>query len=191
MNRGPHLFAEELSWITDVTIKEFTEFCLESAPDYFWEVPSASTGKHHPSWANGHGGLVRHTKATAYIAKELTRAYDLNETETAAAISAALLHDIAKYGLPGGKYTVNDHDRVGANYIVLLAKKFGKSVPMLKELCSAIALHYGVWTKRPEGIAIKKFPEEYTRIEQLVHVADMVTSRKEVRFTFLEANLVG
>ena len=179
----------ELDWIKNETIKKFTEFCLDNAPPYFWEVPSSSGGRWHPDWANGHGGLVRHSKATAYVTKELARAYELTEIETDAAISAACLHDLTKYTLAGGKHTSKTHDAEAAKYVYLLAKKFSEvQVPMLMEICGGIAWHFGVFSVRPEGIPIKKFPEEYSRIEQLVHIADMVASRKEVKFTFLEQN---
>ena len=46
-------------------------YLIDSLPDYFFEVAAASTGKYHPKYAQGEGGLVRHTKAAVKIAYEL------------------------------------------------------------------------------------------------------------------------
>lgn len=183
----------ELDWIKDETIKKFTEFCLDNAPPYFWVNPASSTGKYHSKDAAGSGGLARHTRATAYATKELARSYQLTPLETDAAIAAAILHDIQKYGA-GLPHTTKTHDYDGALFIHRLAARFSAEteVPMLKEICGGIAWHMGPWSIRKEGIPLKKFPEEYSRIEQLVHIADMVASRKDIKFTFLEPNsLVG
>jgi HD superfamily phosphodiesterase len=188
-------FAPELAFIKDQTIRDFTEFCLKNAPPYFYEVPSSSTGKYHSAWSNGPGGLVRHTKATAYVAAELGDAYGLAPEEKDAAVAAALLHDICKYGLMGGKYTSKIHDYEGSNFVFKLSAKFteatGAKVPLLKDICSAVAYHFGRWTAPVENRPIRQFPEEYSKIDQLVHIADMVASRKEVRFNFLEHSMIG
>lgn len=175
-------FEVELSWIKNEQIREFTIHCLEQAPPYFWEVPSSSTGKHHSGWSNGPGGLVKHSKATAYVAKELAPAYSLSDEDADVAIAAAILHDITKYGMHGGKYTTSDHGYVGAMFVHLLGKRYSKGEPpRLQDICKGIANHFG-----------KKFPEDYSVIEELVHVADMVASRKEIKFGFLEeTSLIG
>ena len=67
------VFEYELSFIKNLQIKEFTIKALEILPDYFFEVAASSSGKYHPSYALGKGGLVRHTKAAVRIAIELFR----------------------------------------------------------------------------------------------------------------------
>ena len=44
---------------------------IELLPNYFFEVPASSTGKYHPEFALGDGGLIRHTKVAVRIAYEL------------------------------------------------------------------------------------------------------------------------
>jgi len=183
-------FEPELQFIKNETIREFTRFCLENAPPYFWEVPSSSTSKYHSKVSNGVGGLVRHSRATAYTAKELAPAYSLNQDETDAAVSGAILHDICKYGENGGKWTTKDHDYTGSNYVFKQAKRFtdagNPEVPMLRDICKSIAYHFGKWTTEVPARPLKTFPEDYSRIEQVVHVADMVASRKDISFGFLD-----
>jgi len=55
------IFEKELSQMTDSKAKEFTKQCLEKLPEYFFEVPASTTGKYHPEFSLGEGGLVRHT----------------------------------------------------------------------------------------------------------------------------------
>jgi len=64
-------FKNELEYIKDPKIREFTEKAIEDMPDYFFEATSSSSGKYHPSYALGNGGLLRHTRAAVRIAVEL------------------------------------------------------------------------------------------------------------------------
>ena len=57
------IFKNEIENIKNETIKKSCIDILESAPDYFFEIPASSTGKYHPQYALGSGGLIRHTKA--------------------------------------------------------------------------------------------------------------------------------
>lgn len=58
----------EIDLISEPKIIKFVKDCLEYAPEYFWRIPASSTGNHHPHFALGEGGLVRHTKAAVWIA---------------------------------------------------------------------------------------------------------------------------
>lgn len=41
-------------------IKEFATVLLDDMPDYIWCVGASSTGKYHPVYSLGEGGLMRH-----------------------------------------------------------------------------------------------------------------------------------
>lgn len=41
-------------------IKEFAIVLLDNLPEYIWSVPASSTGKYHPQYSLGLGGLMRH-----------------------------------------------------------------------------------------------------------------------------------
>lgn len=56
-------FKKELSLIKNENIRNFVKEFLNTVPDYFFTVAASSTGKYHPNYALGEGGLVRHTKA--------------------------------------------------------------------------------------------------------------------------------
>ena len=64
------ILRNEIDFINDELLQEFIEFCVEEAPDYFFEMPASTTGKFHPAYTLGEGGLIKHTKAAVKIAKE-------------------------------------------------------------------------------------------------------------------------
>ena len=65
------MFETELNYIKDDRIRESARILIEGLPEYFFKIEASSTGKYHPDFALGDGGLVRHTKAAIRIAKEL------------------------------------------------------------------------------------------------------------------------
>ena len=68
------LFERELELIVDEELRMVVKaYLLERVPDYFWTDGASSSGKYHPQFAQGEGGLVRHTKAVVMFAEELLR----------------------------------------------------------------------------------------------------------------------
>lgn len=65
------VFNKEYEYIKNDRYKKCAKELIELLPDYFFKVPASSTGKYHPSFSLGEGGLVRHTKVAVRIAKEL------------------------------------------------------------------------------------------------------------------------
>ena len=56
------VFEKEFNYIKNSSYKNDAMYLIDALPDYFFEVAAASTGKYHPKYAQGNGGLVRHTK---------------------------------------------------------------------------------------------------------------------------------
>ena len=68
------LFEREINLIVDEDLRMAVKSYMEEAvPDYFWTDGASSSGKYHPQFAQGEGGLVRHTKAVVMFAEELLR----------------------------------------------------------------------------------------------------------------------
>ena len=181
-------FIVELSWVKNPETRALTAKLLDLAPPYFAEKPSSSTGKYHSGWSNQVGGLRMHTRGVAYVAKELAPAYSLSDAETDGAIIASLAHDLIKYGFAGGQWTTKTHEHEGATFFKKAVEKLGVTLPCYKEIYEAIDWHQGSWCTTPNS---PPFPEGFSKLAQVVHVADMVASRKEIRFNFLENNLIG
>lgn len=62
-NEKSKIFDSVVCTIENKDIREFAKQCIETIPDYFWEVGASSTGKYHPQYALGELGLARHTCA--------------------------------------------------------------------------------------------------------------------------------
>ena len=117
MNRDT--FEKEIGWIHSEKIAKFTTYCVNNLPDYFFTVPASSSGKYHPSYALGDGGLVRHTKAAVSIAHELfnLEMFPFTNDEQDLIIVSLILHDGLKQGDGNGKRTVFDHPIFAANFV--------------------------------------------------------------------------
>ena len=65
------MLTKQINLIEDKNIRKDVEFIMSQIPDYFYKVAASSTGKYHPEFSLGEGGLLRHTKAAVRIAVEL------------------------------------------------------------------------------------------------------------------------
>ena len=48
-------------------IKDFAIVLLDNLPEYIWHVGASSTGKYHPAYSLGEGGLMRHQVAVVKL----------------------------------------------------------------------------------------------------------------------------
>lgn len=190
------IFEKELGLIRSSVLRKLTTFCLERVPEYFFLAPASSSGKYHPPFSQGEGGLVRHTKAAVAWYVELMRMTDKEPED--AGIVACILHDSFKKGLEGqeGKHTVKNHAEIAADqfeimvndffYQLYLPQNFGLSIDVelvpglvkhvagiVADIGGAIRYHMGRWTEPP-------IPKDYepTELEKMVHLADYCASRK-------------
>ena len=171
-------FENVLTLISDETIKEFCGKLIGEADNYFFSTPASSTGKYHPAYALGKGGLMRHSKAVALILKSILEMdlYGQDERQKDLLICAAIVHDIKKYGT-NHKYTVKNHPELASEYILKTGKKFKKlSTEDIQYIADAVVTHMGKWgTTKPE-----------TEAQKLLHMADCLASRKFLNVEFPE-----
>ncbi len=174
------LFKRELEYIKSDRIRKNATTMIELLPDYFFEVPAASTGKYHPKYAQGEGGLLRHTKAAVRFAKEIldnpSFKEDFTDDERDIMIMALILHDGLKLGKEKERYTKFDHPILIANYIEENKEKLSLSEEELNLITSVIKTHMGPWTTDYFGNEVLKKPE--TKYEKFVHLCDYLASRK-------------
>ena len=53
MNSKSSIFDSILNTIESEDIRKFAERCIETIPDYIWNVGASSTGKYHHQYALG------------------------------------------------------------------------------------------------------------------------------------------
>lgn len=190
-------FKKELDWIKHPQMKDFTTIGIDYFPPYFMVKPASSSQKYHAPWENitgsddVAGGLARHTRAMCYIIHRLAPAYMLTDDERDAALVSVLYHDSIKYDFGGGKHTVKNHESLGAMFFKRSVAKVGIDFPLVDEIYKAICFHAGHWALSEPP---KVFPEDFGKIGQIVHIADMICSSPEIEFTFIhdeEESLIG
>ena len=175
MNPKTEIFSRELSYIADDTIVEFVEHLLEDADDYFFTMPASTSGKYHPAFAKGDGGLVRHTQAVAYFANELARAEltagSIDQHKADLIVAASIVHDIKKMGDGTTGHTVKEHPKYASDYIFEENKKYRLlSHDDRVFMQTLVERHMGPWCE----------PKPETLEERLLFYADYVASRQEI-----------
>lgn len=176
------LFNRELSYINDEKLRKFAEYLLENADDYFFTVPASSSGKYHPAFAKGEGGLVRHTRAVAYFANDFARSElefkTITPREADLLIIAAIAHDIKKQGDGSTGHTMlREHPALGAEYIEEMSQHFTDTLTEddITFLYNAVLAHMGPWGDvKPETFA-----------ERALFYADYAASRSELDIKFI------
>lgn len=174
----------EIELIPDTAIRQLCAAVLEAAPDCFWTMPAATTGKYHPQISLGTGGLVRHTKAVVRLTLHLLNMAGIPEesSEYSLAIAAALLHDCCKKS-DEETYTAFDHPTRAAQLIaksaaILHTLVGGYKNTTIRTLCNIVECHMGRWNVCPR--TGQTLPIPLTPLQRLVHTADYLASRKDI-----------
>ena len=181
-----NVFKKELDYISDEDIKESLKFLIDKIPDYFFSIPAASTGKYHPMYAQGDGGLVRHTKAAIRMAYELFGIYKFPKRVKDLIIMALLLHDSVKKGEEENKYTLFDHPLVACSFIKKYKDELKISNDDILFVCDCIASHMGRFNTSEFSDVILPLPK--TPEQKFVHMCDYLASRKVININFDEDN---
>lgn len=171
-------FQNEISKIASPVLRDFTKrFFDERVGAWFWESGASSSGKFHPVFSQGVGGLVRHVKAAFLFVEEFLRlnrwSYMREEYKDYARV-AILLHDCAKYGAGDemDKEAYAEHGALAAQMVIAFwEEEFEYEHGKLSDLLPmAIRSHMGQWVNERED-------RPFTSIDQLVHYADYIASR--------------
>lgn len=185
-------FTNEINYIKNDSLKKDACFLIENLPDYFFEVPASSTGKYHPKYALGDGGLLRHTKAAVRIAYELLSnpligdKYTNDEKDLM--ILGLMIHDGLKSGKVQSKYTKFDHPLLACSYVKENKENLKMSEEQINFLCNVISSHMGIWNKDFDGNEVLPIPK--TKYQNFVHMCDYLASRKSIILEFDENNNV-
>lgn len=178
-----------LSTIKNDDIREFAEVLLNGLPDYMWHVGASSTGKYHPAYSLGEGGLMRHQIAVVrflnfffeleqYNAKFTDREMDLMRV-------AGFVHDGRKSGeqcdYEKSKFTRFDHPIQMANVVRSYANQY-LNHNELEFIATCISSHMGQWsTDRKSNVVLPKPMNVY---QEFIHLADYLASRKDLTMAF-------
>ena len=174
MENGSRFFAREIGLIENKDLQNFVKMYFDNyVGDWFFSVGASSTGRFHPNFTKGEGGLIRHTKSVVLFCEELLRlntyAYMRNIYKDYARV-ACLLHDTCKYGTENlDKSCYKNHGALAADRVSKVWEEFFNE-PCPDMLTMAIRSHMGQWTENKED-------RPFTNLDRLVHLADYIASR--------------
>ena len=184
-----NMVAPILATIVNEDIREFAKVLVEGLPNYIWEVGASSTGKYHPQYSLGLGGLMRHQIAVVRFLNYFFELEQYNTKFTSREMDlmriAGLIHDGRKSGEQSdyerSKFTKFDHPIQMANVI---RSYDGRHLnhDELEFIAHCIESHMGQWsTDRKSSVVLPKPMDEY---QHFVHLADYLASRKDLTMAF-------
>lgn len=145
-------------------IQEFVERAYrECVPMAFFIQPASMTGKYHPGYSQGVGGLLRHVKATLILAKGLLPLYYFTASEADYMLAALALHDIAK------------PDRLHPLKVKALLEPIRDDYyKEVEKVIPLIETHMGQWNQ------YGKLPVPQSSMQKFVHLCDYLSSQKYI-----------
>ena len=182
------IFDQVLESFENDDIKDFAVRVIDNAPEYWHSVAASSTGKYHPQYALGTGGLVRHTIALVRFLNHMFGVESIGSQFTSRERDllrvAGIAHDMMKSGTQEeyekSKWTKFNHPLLAARMIYDME---GLTQEERKFISMAISSHMGQWNtdKRHPDIVLPKPQDKY---QIILHLADYLASRKDIEMKF-------
>lgn len=182
--------SEILNSIEDASVRTFAEECINTMPDYFFTVPASSTGKYHPLFSLGDGGLLRHTCALVRFFNHLMRndlfSKQFTDKEKDLLRVACMMHDSRKSGTQeeyeANKYTKFMHPMLAATVIREITTQ-NISDDDKELVANAVESHMGQWNVDPRD-PNNVLPKPSNKYQKFVHLVDYLASRKDIDVKF-------
>lgn len=187
-NEKANIFVPLLDSFENEDIKNYAQECIETIPNYFWEVGASSTGKYHPQYALGELGLARHTCALVRFLNHILsidcfkNEYTSRERDLLRV--AGIMHDSRKSGddeaYSKNKFTKFDHPVLAANEIRTIIGFIPENE--VEFVAQVIETHMGQWNTDKRSKTILPLPEN--KYQKILHLADYLASRKDIEVLF-------
>lgn len=184
-----NMVAPIIATIVNEDIREFAKVLVEGLPQYIWEVGASSTGKYHPSYSLGDGGLMRHQIAVVRFLNFFFELEQYNTKFTSREMDmlrvSGLVHDGRKSGEQAdyekSKFTKFDHPLQMANVIRSYDGQY-LNHDELEFMARCVESHMGSWNvDKKSSVILPKPIDEY---QKFVHLADYLASRKDLTMAF-------
>ena len=189
LTRNMATFNAEINMIKNVKVRNATVAVLSEVNDKFFKAPASSTGKHHPRYALGEGGVVRHTKAAIFFFRRMmdlkSESSKFTRLEKDIVIASLILHDTCKSGVDWEKnFTSFLHPLLVEKLVEekeVREKLDSEENRYLDMILEAISSHMGEWNtdthpdNETRGVELP-LPESH--IQRVVHLCDYLASQK-------------
>ena len=183
------MIAPILETIQDDEIRTFAYILVNDLPDYVWHVGASSTGKYHPAYSLGDGGLMRHQIAVVRFMNFFFELEQFQNEFTSREMDlmrvAGLVHDGRKSGeqedYTKSKFTKFDHPMQMANVVRNFDGQY-LSHDDIDFIANCIESHMGQWNTQKRGSTV--LPKPINKYQQIVHLSDYLASRKDLTMAF-------
>lgn len=135
----------------------------ECVPLEVFIQPASMSGKYHPKYSLGVGGLLRHIKASMVLAKGLLPLYHFTASDADYMLAALALHDIAK---PDKLHPLMVEPLLDP----LKEEYYGE----IERIIPLIESHMGQWDQ------FGKLPQPKSSMQSFVHLCDYLASRSYI-----------
>lgn len=172
------IFKRELSLIRTDAVRNLVISAIERIADDFFTEEASSTGKYHPVYSLGNGGLLRHTKSVVSFANIFNIYSGMSQYQKDVIVGACILHDSCKKGVKfESRYTEHAHPMLV--WKLLDADSMdAKTRKIWADINNGISTHMGQWTTSDYSSYV--LPKISTRFQLLIHWADYLGSRKYI-----------
>lgn len=181
------VFEKQLEDVRSETVRNLVIKSLDAISEKFFHAGASSTGKYHPDYTAGDGGLIRHTMSVEYFAKSFVKHLNISAYEKDCIISAAILHDLCKSGLNWeNDYTAHDHPLLV--FKLLDVSSMNKVEERAwRDVNNIIATHMGQWVTSTHSDIV--LPRITNKAQMILHWADYLGSRKAVNVNHYGLNI--
>ena len=183
-------FKEIIDHIELNEMKLLAKKLIQTIPEYFFHIPSSSSGRYHPAYALGEGGLMRHTLALVRI---LNHSFEIDciggcftPMERDIMRIAGMMHDTWKSGSQAD-YMKNNHTKFEHPLLAANAVRKWKGCGIVSDdvielIATTIESHMGQWnTSKYSDVTLPLPTDKY---QKMVHWADYLASRKDIEVHF-------
>lgn len=173
-----NIFANELNLIKSGLIGGLVADALAKVNDKFYHNGASSTGKYHPDYSAGDGGLVRHIKSVVYFGSIFIKEMQCSQYEKDCILATLILHDCCKSGINWeADYTVHEHPLLV--FKLLDVSKMNKIEERAwRDINNLIATHMGQWVTSSHSSTV--LPKISNKAQAIVHWSDYLGSRKAI-----------
>ena len=188
------VFKTELNYIKDERIRKSCSIILDLLPDYFYEIPASSTGKYHPKFSLGDGGLVRHVKVAVRIGKELldnpSFTNNYKDWEKDVMLMTLILHDGLKSGLVHNRYTAFDHPILIRDFVNNHKDEIDLKKEELELFSRCVESHMGGVPWNKNSYTNEELPVPKSKYQVFVHMCDFLSSKKFLNVNFNDNEII-
>ncbi len=186
-------FSDCLNLIKSEHLKDVLKLILdEYLPSYWFEVGASSTGKYHPDYAAGTGGLMRHSKAAMFIGNEILNnplfGDNFSSHQKDLLLMSLLIHDGLKYNFEKEKYTNFAHPVLMSKFVLDNHEMWDLTYDDAEYMSKVIASHMGPWNTSQYDKTVLPIPE--SKEEKFVHLCDYLASRKLIEIKFDDNSMI-